>query len=197
MSHDERFKARDKKTHRMTRDGLIERNAATGEERRISQRGQEFKLRDRLSDDMAARGHPPDLAHGRHSQRRPQALPREEAIPRMEQPQAADASRDTRRMDADSRGGDTAHTVPGASHFLDTAATALPAEPAVLHRSGEQARHPRQHGSRYQRQFQTDTQGGMDSPVQDADNAPLSDAPPCRTRFLLLRLGEHRRLTPW
>ncbi len=69
----------------MTRDGLVERNAATGEESRISQRGQDFKLRDRLSDDMASRGPTPDSERSGRSQRRPQALPREETIPRTEQ----------------------------------------------------------------------------------------------------------------
>ena len=45
MSRDPEFRAKDKKTHKMTRDGLVERNEATGEESRISQRGQDFQLR--------------------------------------------------------------------------------------------------------------------------------------------------------
>ena len=40
-----RFQSKAKKTHKMTRDGLVERNAVTGEESRISQRGQEFNLK--------------------------------------------------------------------------------------------------------------------------------------------------------
>lgn len=40
-----KFQKRDKKVHKMTRDGLVERNEATGEEQRISQRGQDFNLR--------------------------------------------------------------------------------------------------------------------------------------------------------
>ncbi|GHU79378.1 hypothetical protein FACS1894191_2040 [Clostridia bacterium] len=39
------FEKRDKKVHKMTRDGLIEQNLSTGEEQRISQRGQDFQLR--------------------------------------------------------------------------------------------------------------------------------------------------------
>lgn len=46
MPRDERFSARDKKTHKMTRDGLVERNETTGEEQRVSQRGQDFMLRE-------------------------------------------------------------------------------------------------------------------------------------------------------
>lgn len=58
MSHDERFKGRDKKTHKMTRDGLMERNAATGEEP-DQQRRQDFKLRDRLAEGADGRGPAP------------------------------------------------------------------------------------------------------------------------------------------
>ena len=45
MSRDPEFRARDKKTHKMTRDGLVERNEATGQETSVSQRGQDFQLR--------------------------------------------------------------------------------------------------------------------------------------------------------
>lgn len=178
MSRDERFSAREKKTHKMTRDGLVERNAATGEESRISQRGQDFRLRDRLTDDAAGRREPaPDSERGGRSQRRPQAFTREEAIPRTEQPQT-DASQDNQQIKSDYHGQDTAHTAADTSHSLDSAAKVLLAESAVSQRSGEQAHPSRQHGSRYQRQFQTDTQGGRDSPAQAADNAPISDVPP-------------------
>lgn len=93
----------------MTRDGLVERNAATGEESRISQRRQDFKLRDRLTEGAAGIGPAPDSERGGRSQRRPQAYTREEAIPRTKQPRTADLQ-DTRQMDADFRGRDTAHT---------------------------------------------------------------------------------------
>ena len=39
------YEKRDKKVHKMTRDGLVERNLATGEDTRISGRGQDFDLR--------------------------------------------------------------------------------------------------------------------------------------------------------
>lgn len=45
VSREQEFKARDKKTHHMSRDGLVERNETTGEEIYVSQRGQEFELR--------------------------------------------------------------------------------------------------------------------------------------------------------
>lgn len=38
------FKSRDKKVQKMTKDGLVEINQSTGEESRISQRGQDFQL---------------------------------------------------------------------------------------------------------------------------------------------------------
>lgn len=45
MSRDMEFHVRDKKTQRMTRDGLVERNEATGEETSISRRIRDFDLR--------------------------------------------------------------------------------------------------------------------------------------------------------
>ena len=36
---------RGKKVQRMTRDGLVEKNLATGEETRVTQRGQDFNLK--------------------------------------------------------------------------------------------------------------------------------------------------------
>ena len=74
MLRDERFNAREKKTHKMTRDGLVERNETTGEESRISQRGQDFKLRERL-DHGDIRDRPPASERGGGSQRRSQAPP--------------------------------------------------------------------------------------------------------------------------
>lgn len=58
MSRDQEFRAKEKKLHKMTRDGLVERGAATGEETRISQREREFDLRQ-------ARDAPEDLQPGR------------------------------------------------------------------------------------------------------------------------------------
>ncbi|MFQ9015256.1 MAG: hypothetical protein ACLR6S_15085 [Lacrimispora saccharolytica] len=45
MPRDEEFRAKEKKFHKMTRDGLVERGAASGEETRISSREQDFDLR--------------------------------------------------------------------------------------------------------------------------------------------------------
>lgn len=45
MPRDEEFRAKEKKFHKMTRDGLVERGAASGEETRISGREQDFDLR--------------------------------------------------------------------------------------------------------------------------------------------------------
>ena len=39
------FRSRDKKVQKMSRDGLVEKNLATGEQERISSRGQDFNLR--------------------------------------------------------------------------------------------------------------------------------------------------------
>ena len=178
MSHNERFKGRDKKTHKMTRDGLVERNAATGEESRISQRRQDFKLRDRLTEGADGRGPAPDSERGARSQRRPQAFTQEEAIPRINQTQTADSSQNIRQLDVDFRSENTTHTTSEASHTLDADDKALPSEPAISQRGGEQAHPSRQHGSRYQRQFQSDTQGGVDLPARDADTSPISDVPP-------------------
>ena len=178
MSHDERFKARDKKTHKMTRDGLVERNAATGDERGISQRGQDFRLRERLADDTAVKGNPSDSGHDDRSQRRPQAFTREEAIPRIDQPEKAETLQDTRQTNADPRGEDSLHPASEDAYSRYATSKGLPSEPILSQHGGEQARRPQQHGSRYQRQFHSDTQGGMDSPAPNADVSPVSDAPP-------------------
>lgn len=45
MPRDEEFRAKEKKYHKMTRDGLVERSADSGEEIRISEREQDFDLR--------------------------------------------------------------------------------------------------------------------------------------------------------
>ena len=70
---------RDKKIHKITRDGLVERNKATGEESRISQREQDFKLRDRLVDDGMVRDRASASGRGSHSRRRSQAPPTQES----------------------------------------------------------------------------------------------------------------------
>ena len=45
MLKDPKFEAGSKKTHRMTKDGLVEKDGVSGEENRVSMRGQEFDLR--------------------------------------------------------------------------------------------------------------------------------------------------------
>jgi hypothetical protein len=45
MSRKQKLKARDKITRKMTKDGLIERNAATGEDVRVSKRETDADLK--------------------------------------------------------------------------------------------------------------------------------------------------------
>ena len=45
MPRDEEFRAKEKKFHKMTRDGLVERGAASGEETRISGGEEDFDVR--------------------------------------------------------------------------------------------------------------------------------------------------------
>lgn len=49
MTRDHEYRARDKKTHKMTRDGLVEHNEATGEEILVSRREQDYDPRTALS----------------------------------------------------------------------------------------------------------------------------------------------------
>ncbi|SHJ20793.1 Murein DD-endopeptidase MepM and murein hydrolase activator NlpD, contain LysM domain [Geosporobacter subterraneus DSM 17957] len=70
MSRKDRFQAKDKITHKMTRDGLVEVNAATGEKNRISRRGQDFNLQKGKAPQQEALAHEsgrPDIARLRHS----------------------------------------------------------------------------------------------------------------------------------
>ena len=50
-----KYDGKAKKTHKITRDGLVETNAVTGEERRISQRGPDFSLKSDAPDQPALR----------------------------------------------------------------------------------------------------------------------------------------------
>lgn len=59
MSRKNRFKAKDKIIHKMTRDGLVEVNASTGEKNRISQRGQDFNLQNGKALQQEASVHEP------------------------------------------------------------------------------------------------------------------------------------------
>ena len=75
MPKREQFKAKDKITHKMTRDGLVEVNETQGEQRRVSQRGQDFNLQERRQGAAAGNIHQavsdnsvPAPARGRHSQ---------------------------------------------------------------------------------------------------------------------------------
>ena len=52
MSRD-KLSARDKKVQKMSRDGLVERNVTSGDEKRVSMRGAEFLLRDNPLDDQS------------------------------------------------------------------------------------------------------------------------------------------------
>ena len=86
MPRDEEFRAKEKKFHKMTRDGLVERGAASGEETRISGREQDFDLRQ-------ARDSPDSLedlsAKARHTR---QQRPKDGDVPQAEPVEDADAS---------------------------------------------------------------------------------------------------------
>ncbi len=86
MPRDEEFRAKEKKFHKMTRDGLVERGAASGEENRISGREQDFDLRQ-------ARDSPDSLedlsAKARHTR---QQRPKDGDVPQAEPVEDADAS---------------------------------------------------------------------------------------------------------
>ena len=86
MPRDEEFRAKEKKFHKMTRDGLVERGAASGEETRISGREQDFDLRQ-------ARDSPDSLedlsAKARHTR---QQRPKDGDTPQAEPVENEDAS---------------------------------------------------------------------------------------------------------
>ena len=86
LPRDEEFRAKEKKFHKMTRDGLVERGAASGEETRISGREQDFDLRQ-------ARDSPDSLedlsVKARHTR---QQRPKNGDAPQIEPVEDADAS---------------------------------------------------------------------------------------------------------
>ena len=86
MPRDEEFRAKEKKFHKITRDWLVERGAASGEETRISGREQDFDLRQ-------ARDSPDSLedlsAKARHTR---QQRPKDGDVPQAEPVEDADAS---------------------------------------------------------------------------------------------------------
>lgn len=143
----------------MTRDGLVERNETTGEESRISQRGQDFKLRERL-DNGDIRDRSPTSERGGHSQRRPQAPP----------------SQDLRLENTDSRSDDPVSTLTEEYRTSETSAhpstvDSIPTPREPIGRSDFRSRQ-HQHGSRYQQHFQADAQNRMDTPVSDGGTPP-------------------------
>ena len=69
MSRDPEFRARDKKTHKMTRDGLVERNETTGEEQRVSQRRQDFQMRQPQAEQPSFYGRDTPAGHSRRQPR--------------------------------------------------------------------------------------------------------------------------------
>lgn len=78
------FKARDKKVHKMTRDGLAEKNLAQGTQQRISGRQAEVSFgRERQGETAAGhrtQGRVQDQAHGRISSRQPARLQPQEPL---------------------------------------------------------------------------------------------------------------------
>lgn len=74
---DKEFKKRDKRVHKMTRDGLVEQNRATGEQQRVSQR---------LQDVSFAREQEPEQWAGRYYQRAAAPSPQPEQEQRQQRP---------------------------------------------------------------------------------------------------------------
>lgn len=146
MSRDDRFKARDKRTHKMTKDGLVEVNQATGEESRLSQRGQDFQLRQKLQPDSAAR-------------------PAPENGGRRTYPQAPNMTRDSRQDDFSSPTGNPQPGAPegGAEH----AARQSPVDSSFTARDSGTGQGRRQHGTQYQRQFQAKAETPIGSPAPE------------------------------
>lgn len=64
------FRARDKKVQKLTRDGLVERNQATGEESRISQRTADISFRPERTQEQALKR--PEASRARNKQKRKQ-----------------------------------------------------------------------------------------------------------------------------
>ncbi|MDL2231999.1 peptidoglycan DD-metalloendopeptidase family protein [Ruminococcaceae bacterium OttesenSCG-928-L11] len=144
---DERLSAREKKTHKMSRDGLVERNQSTGEEQRVSQRGQDFQLR---------RGEPEQQSffirdtldwHSRRQHRPPDS-------PDTAQPGASDIAPDT-------TGADDVPSIPEQAPGGSERGQHAHASP------GETLSH-KQRGTAYQRRF---TQNPP-APEQPASKAP-------------------------
>lgn len=74
---DKEFKKRDKRVHKMTRDGLVEQNRATGEQQRVSQR---------LQDVSFSREQEPEQRAGRYYQRAAAPSPEPEQERRQQRP---------------------------------------------------------------------------------------------------------------
>jgi murein DD-endopeptidase MepM/ murein hydrolase activator NlpD len=167
LSRDERFKMRDKKIHKITRDGLVERNKATGEESRISQREQDFKLRDRLVDDGMVRDRASASGRGSHSQRRSQAPP----------------SQELRQDEAPSRNDESLMGISGADIALSQ--DTLPNMPHTVERPGRlqfdfsapdspAGKRPSQHDTKHLKQFHSSkSEGAIGSKGQAT--SPLRD----------------------
>ncbi len=64
------FRARDKKVQKLTRDGLVERNQATGEESRISQRTADISFGPERTQEQALKR--PEASRARNKQKRKQ-----------------------------------------------------------------------------------------------------------------------------
>lgn len=65
MSRKKKYQAKDKIFHKMTRDGLVEVNAATGQEIRVSKRDADFRLRPGNVPERAQIPRTSDVAHNR------------------------------------------------------------------------------------------------------------------------------------
>ena len=194
MARDKEFRSRDKKTQRMTRDGLVEVNQTTGEESRISQRGQDFQLKQRLDapgtaapDTAPVRG---DSARSSHSHRQPTA---------QEATQTADSQQPggLRQDDAPIRASDApVSDSPGHSAANTPVQGGSPHHPyqADGGRLPKQSQHPtspdtthRQHDSGYYQQFRDEPHGQeavpSHQPYSVAGQQPIDTADTGRTAY--------------
>ena|GEM_PF-1624421 len=118
------FEKRSKKVHKMTRSGLVEQDLSTGEEQRISQRGQDFQLRRDSPPQSAGEALRP-VSSGRTGRGQPrqgsfEQPPGNTAYP--DAPTSVGAPFDTptpeaSRFDGDSRAPDASHTSAPESYY--------------------------------------------------------------------------------
>jgi len=158
------FEKRSKKVHKMTRSGLVEQDLSTGEEQRISQRGQDFQLRRDSPPQSAGEALRP-VSSGRTGRGQPrqgsfEQPPGNTAYP--DAPTSVGAPFDTptpeaSRFDGDSRAPDASHT-----SAPESARAPLYSEPGGALRPDSM----RRHNQRRQSMADNSYRPGPDTPGQ-------------------------------